>query len=700
VAAGVALSLPVPAAGAPKPRHRAPEQVPGQYIVVYRGAVQDPVAQTERLERGKGFRARFRYGRALKGFAATLTERQVEELSADPEVLSVHPDRPVRALGSVPLASGDSAPTGVRRMEAATTTTTRPASGVNVAVIDTGIDLDHPDLNAVHGTDCTGSGSAVDGDGHGTHVAGTIAARNNGSGVVGVAPGTRVHAVKVLGDDGNGSWSQVICGIDWVTATRSDVDGGNDIAVANMSLGGVGDPVAACNVTDEPLHRAICASTAAGVTYVVAAGNDGWDFDYAPAPDSPAAYPEVLTVTAVSDSDGRPGGTGGAPGCDSGEGDDRPASFSNFALTSAGAQHTIAAPGMCIRSTYQGDTYGTMSGTSMATPHVAGAVALCLNEGGTNGPCAGKSPGQIVAHMRSTAADRTGDEPAFGFVGDPSRPVGSPQEYYGYLVAAGLASDSIAPTVTSVAPADGADQVSTVASVSVTFSETMDKPATQGAFSLARSGGGSPVTGSFSWSGTTMTFTPSAPLDQATAYTATLGTAAKDTAGNPLAAARTWSFDTAASSPGASDATPFDTVIEKGSPRTGDHDDLQDDDGDLYEVNSTTSGKKRKAIWYGRFEGIPNALQSLEVAFSGRNSLSCNQKVSIFHWGSQSWVDLDARTVGTNETSIQRSVGGALADYVSGSSGNGEVRVRIKCVMKKQNFTASADLLKVTYSPA
>ena len=109
--------------------------------------------------------------------------------------------------------------------------------------------------------------------------------------MVGVAPGTKVYAAKVLAGDGSGTTSQVICGIDWVTSTRTDSDPSNDIAVANMSLGGSGPPVGSCATTTDPQHRALCASTAAGVSYVVAVGNDGWDFDYAAEPDTPAASP-------------------------------------------------------------------------------------------------------------------------------------------------------------------------------------------------------------------------------------------------------------------------------------------------------------------------------------------------------------------------------------------------------------------------
>jgi subtilisin family serine protease len=244
-------------------------------------------------------------------------------------------------------------------------------------VIDTGIDLSNPDLNAVDGTNCVGSGPAQDDDGHGTHVSGTIAARNDGSGVVGVAPGTRLHAVKVLDNQGSGTDAQVICGIDWVTATRTDSDPTNDIQVANLSLGGLGGDDGHCGRVDNDfLHQAICRSVAAGVTYVVAAGNGSEDA----AGYSPASYDEVITVSALADSDGRPGGLGGSPGCRADQ-DDTLADFSNF-----GADVDLIAPGVCILSTAPKQSvafgrtngYGVLSGTSFAAPHVAGAAALYL----------------------------------------------------------------------------------------------------------------------------------------------------------------------------------------------------------------------------------------------------------------------------------------------------------------------------------
>jgi subtilisin family serine protease len=181
------------------------------------------------------------------------------------------------------------------------------ASGgdVDVAIIDTGIDLDHPDLHVVGSTNCTGGvfttscvAGGDDDNGHGSHVAGIVAAKSDGAGVRGVAPGARLWAVKVLDKRGSGLTSWIIAGIDWVTARAAT------IKVANMSLGWEG-------TSSTSLNTAIHNSVAAGVTYAVAAGNSSKDA----ATFNPANHPDVIAVSAIADSDGRCGGDVPAPSC-------------------------------------------------------------------------------------------------------------------------------------------------------------------------------------------------------------------------------------------------------------------------------------------------------------------------------------------------------------------------------------------------
>ncbi len=316
------------------------------------------------------------YSKALSGFAATMTPAVRNRLAANPLVASIQPDRPIRGTAQY-------VPYGITRVHADVSKTASidavdpPRIDVNVAVLDTGVDTGHDDLNVAGGYSCAKGRSYDDHYGHGTHAAGTIGALDDRRGVVGVAPGARIFGVKVLDDDANGTTRELLCGIEWVTSTRYDNDSKNDIDVANLSLGGVGTDDGNCGRSDnDVLHQAICKSVEAGVTYVVAAGNEHEDASKL----IPAAYSEVITVSAVADADGRSGGEGGSPACRADQ-DDTLADFSNH-----GSVVDIAAPGVCIFSTMpkdaeigDGSGYGTLTGTSFAAPHVAGAAALWIS---------------------------------------------------------------------------------------------------------------------------------------------------------------------------------------------------------------------------------------------------------------------------------------------------------------------------------
>ena len=386
-----------------------------RYVVVLDEGV-DPDAVAAYHEGFAGVSVVHRYRHALNGYAAEVSPSALSAIQADARVDFVSADRVFRA-------TAQSLPTGINRIDGElSSTVSGNGSGsvnVNVAVIDTGIDPSHPDLNVVGGKDCAPGLGFNDLNGHGSHVAGTIAARDNGIGVVGVAPGANLYAVKVLTDAGAGLTTDIICGIDWVTSTRTDLNPSNDIAVANMSLGGGGTDDNNCgNSNNDAYHRSICNSTSAGVTHVVAAGNDGVDFRST----APATYGEVLTVTAIADFNGLPGG-GAASTCRS-DVDDTEANFSNFAVLAADQNHTIAAPGTCIHSTSMLGGYATLSGTSMASPHVAGVAALCISTGACTG-----TPAQIIQKLRTDAQGYTNANPGYGFTGVSGR-------YYGFLTRA------------------------------------------------------------------------------------------------------------------------------------------------------------------------------------------------------------------------------------------------------------------------
>ncbi|MDX6667531.1 MAG: hypothetical protein QOK04_911, partial [Solirubrobacteraceae bacterium] len=308
------------------------------YVVVLRSG------DAHAVETSAGVSAQFHYGAALKGFSAHLSGGQLARVKARPEVEYVVPDTTFSAASMQPVEAGETVPPGIRRVQAASLTQAHAAATPAVAVLDTGVDLANADLDAVSGKNCISTtATAKDDNGHGTNVAGIVAARDTGSVVTGVAPGTRIVSVKVLNSKATGTLSQILCGIDWVTANAAAWN----IGVANMSITGAGKADGNCGYTNRDVeHQAICRSTAAGVTYVAAAGNSKADF----ASSIPAAYPEVLTATAMSDTDGASGALGRAPSCKSGEADDKYASYSNYAVGTAASAHTLASPGTCIVS--------------------------------------------------------------------------------------------------------------------------------------------------------------------------------------------------------------------------------------------------------------------------------------------------------------------------------------------------------------
>ena len=337
--AGVALAQ---ASNNPGRGQGPPEGViPGQYIVVFdEGEVKDPTAVAREHAQGHGAEVLYTYQYALEGYAARIPAQRLDEVRNDPQVAYVEPDQ------TAEIAS-QALPWGINRVDA-DISSTRAGNGsgyisnVNAYIIDTGIDRTHPDL--YHGThvNFTGDGRNRDCNGHGTHVAGTVAARDNTRDVVGVAPGTPLTGVKVLGCDGVGATSGVIKGVDWVTANAAKP------AIANMSLAGG---------ASDALDTAVKNSATSGVFYSLAAGNQGADAcSYSPARAGAGANNGIVTTAATTSSDAE-------------------RSSSNY-----GSCVDIWAPGTSVLSTRMGGGTTTMSGTSMAAPHVGGGAALYLSK--------------------------------------------------------------------------------------------------------------------------------------------------------------------------------------------------------------------------------------------------------------------------------------------------------------------------------
>lgn len=350
----------------------------GSEVIVVLDNSEDPRAAADAL----GVDVKYIYTNVFNGFAGIVREQPIDTTDArssrkrKPKTKQIALDGPVAAESQI-------IPTGVSRAGVpkdgdSRLDITSPVDA-DIAIVDSGIS-DLPDLEVAGGYSCLGDSTAwQDDNGHGTHVAGIAAARDNDVGVVGVAPGARLWAVKVLDKNGGGEFSDVICGLDWVAGNADTID------VANLSLSG-SQKRGSC--TDQPLHIAVCAVVNAGVPVVVAAGNQGTNADQR----VPASYPEVITVSGFSDSDGKPGGLGPKP-CWANR-DDMFLSFTNY-----GPAVDIAAPGGCITSYNQNGALVAESGTSEASPHVAGAIANFVA-----GPGQRPSPDQSRNWLLTTAS--------------------------------------------------------------------------------------------------------------------------------------------------------------------------------------------------------------------------------------------------------------------------------------------------------
>jgi subtilisin family serine protease len=331
----------------PSARAQPGEPIPGQYIVVFRRDVRDARSVAKSLAGKHGAKLKHTYEAALKGMAIELPDTAVAALRRDPAVEYVEQNQVVHAVAEPIVQPGATA--GLDRVDqrflplSGTYSYSVDGAGVRVYVIDTGINFDHIDFGgrAVLGIDASGPGTdGVDCNGHGTHVAGTI-----GGTTYGVAKKVQLYAVRVLDCSGSGNLFTVLDGIEWVTRNRVLP------AVANMSLGGGYSPT---------INQAVTNSIAAGVIYAVAAGNNSADAcGY-----SPSSTPQALTVAASDQSD----------------------VFASFSNT--GSCVDLEAPGVAITSDWIGsdNATNTINGTSMASPHVAGAAALYLSTNPGAGP--------------------------------------------------------------------------------------------------------------------------------------------------------------------------------------------------------------------------------------------------------------------------------------------------------------------------
>lgn len=314
-----------------------------RYIVVFKDAVGNTDEQIDQITRGNGSTVHYRYRYAIKGFCATIPAQALEGIRHNPNVAYIETDGIMNAITTqAPVPSW-----GIDRIDQSNLPVSNSytynfdGTGVTVYIIDTGIRYDHQEFGgrASFGYDAFG-GTGADGNGHGTHVSGTV-----GGSTVGVAKNVALKAVRVLNNQGSGTTSGVIAGINWVISDNTTY------AVANMSLGGS---------FSQSLNTAVANAVLDNVTFAVAAGNESTNA----ATKSPASEPTAITVGATTSTDGF-------------------AYYSNY-----GSIVDILAPGSSIYSSYKNSatSYSTLSGTSMASPHVAGVAALYLDEHPNSSP--------------------------------------------------------------------------------------------------------------------------------------------------------------------------------------------------------------------------------------------------------------------------------------------------------------------------
>jgi subtilisin len=347
---------------------------PGQVDVLI-GFKQHPAAQDVAFVQALGGKIRHVYN-IIPSMAATLPEPALAALARNPRIEIIEEDGlfHIIAHGTASLDSELNNTWGVKHIRAGDIHPTNKGAGVKVAIIDSGIDSLHPDLDGrvAGGWNFQGNnGNYADDNGHGTHVAGTVAANAGNGGVVGAAPEAELYALKVLGANGSGSFSSVIAALDWCVV--------NEIQVSNNSYGSGSDP-------GTQVRAAFDNSAAAGVLHIAAAGNSGTPAGKGNNVGYPARYDSVVAVAATTQSDTR-------------------ASFS-----STGPAVELAAPGVGIRSTVPGGGYRDWNGTSMASPHVAGVAALVISAGET-------APGQVRLILQNSAIDLgpQGRDSHFGF---------------------------------------------------------------------------------------------------------------------------------------------------------------------------------------------------------------------------------------------------------------------------------------------
>ena len=530
--------------------------------------------------------------------------------------------------------------------------------GATIAVVDTGVQADHPDLtgrvlagaNCLSGT-CT-SGNSADDNRHGTHVAGIAAAStNNGVGVAGVALTSPILPVKVLDSTGSGSYAAITAGVNWAVSHGAQV--------INMSLSGTSPSTTLCN--------AVANAVSSGVVVVTAAGNNS---------SSSAVYPASCTgsigVAATTSSDGA-------------------ASFSNFGKPNV----FVSAPGDSIYSTLNGSSYGTLSGTSMAAPYVAGLAALLRTQ----------TPGVSVASVKNilaTTSDKIGNSSSYS--SDSLCQGCTFSSAYGYgrinVDRALGGGGSTPPPPPPPPPGDteppsiptGLTASSSGTSISLSWNASSDNVGVTG-YELQRCQGAgcSPVT---TIATPTITSLVDSGLQASTTYRYRVR--AKDAA-SLASGYSTIASATTAAAPPSSITTAFPTAVAVYSGRlvSGNAASLTTVDTNYYTVRNLFYGSPS---WYGTFIVDP-AASDFRVSYTGFASRTCTLSLAMYRWSTGAWVPVGtSRSIGTSQVTVTDQAPSASVPATDLRSSTGEVRVQVTCSAPTgATYMSNGNVLQLSY---
>jgi subtilisin family serine protease len=615
------------------------------------------------LVRAEGARIRYSFPE-VRALAVAGPPERVRGLEREGRVRYVEKDAQRHALG---LSDAELQPSRSNGLYGLLTTKATDAhgagvtgTGAKVCVADTGIDADHADVapNYQGGIDTVSDdgdpdvGNSAD-ETHGTHVAGTAAGALTTQGVRGVAYDADLFHARVMDAEG-GYVSDIMAGVRHLVEQRG-------CKVINLSLGGGSSSTTEQNFYQEMYDK--------GALTVAAAGNGGGSsLSY------PAGYSVVLSVGAVDANNAHASFSNTGQGLDlsapgvavlssvpDGRGSEASvetdSNFRAFGLEHAGNTTGIT------KTLVDAGTGNTLSEFPTA---VNGNIAL-MQRGGesfaTKVQNAMKAGAVAAVIYNNSAGDFAGT------LGSATAADGSP------WIPAVSVSDTTGATLKSQS-GSSATLVNKVSSWDHFDGTSMATPHVAGVAALV-----------FSANGTETNREVEARLKN----TATdLGTAGYDTTfGYGLVNADAW-----AAAPPPVTAFPSGTIVQTGSVRSGTATRLRADDNSYYQVNSTKSGTRTSA-WYGSFTGVPNGLRNLSLTYKGKNSRTCAQTLSVWNWTTDSWVQLDSRSVGTSEVRIDKKP--TEADYVSGGSGDGELRLRVRCTRSSGSFYSSGDLMSIVY---